>query len=291
MSSRKILDEAVEYFSNNELEKARSLLKNYIIESAAEILQNITESEENIDDMHRYSHNGDYGDTLADEIEDHKNEIDEEEMMNEEELEFGEEHQTDDDFDDLMDIEDLNDEVHDIKDDIKDIQDFDEEFESKFAEFEKVFNNLEKTEEDEHDEDFNGDGKIEHPSEEDSEHGMGEEEHVEEMNNYSKSIAEATQILSGVKADMKDKTAKADTMFSKKRENLNLGGNPVINKSMEKAFDFKMQEPKNKGKKMDFNSNEYSKEEAEGNLKKEKPNMSDKAPGKGQVPGMIKPKK
>jgi hypothetical protein len=303
MNSKQKLEQVLEYLVNNESEKASELLKSYVIETAAEIHQTIVESEEEIEEMEREVPHNDMGDDLADEIDANKDEIKSEEMMGEDEdedelgmddgaeeihadLEGGE-------GEDLMDLDDVKDEVEATKSEVEELTD-------KFSELEAAFDKIKNTEEVEHDEDFDDDGVIgadapagdemsDAPAEEHGEEDeapMGEAKEDEEDDD-KETIEEAME-LTPVKADMKDKTAKAASpVVANKGAGIKLGGTPV--KTIDKGH--KGFEKENGPKVKEVTKDTNTVKDAKSALKKVSTDMKDKAPKAGESPAMPKGKK
>lgn len=175
------LEKVFELFINGEIKESEEMLRNVILDIAAETNQKLAEQEEVIEYVER-----DMGDDLADDITDDLEEIEAEEMYDDLDVCETDEDVCEDDMsiedaeDDLavdladnsedvdMDL-DIEDEVEDLADRVEDVEDKMEDHEAKFEELCKEFEKLQAEEE------------IEHEDEDmDMEVNMDMEESVEE---------------------------------------------------------------------------------------------------------------
>lgn len=277
------LEKALESLINGESGKAAELFSSYIVETAADIHQQLVDSEEDIMEMDREVEFADMGDDLADEISADKDEIASEESFEEDadaegaadDLEtdlVGDDADMDAGDEDFMDLEDLEsgledltadiDAVEDRVDHVEDVADETHDaFEKLAAEFEKIKN----TEEVEHGEDFDADGEL------------GDTEM------HDDAIEESVE-LTNVKVDVKDKTAKTFSPVGKPKDKLNLEGKPVkTTGSTHKGFE---REDKKVGLvTKDINTVKSVKDAI---VKAAKVDVKDKAPGAGPSPAVPK---
>lgn len=289
MDSKQKLEKVFEYFVNNESAKAEELFKAYMIETAADIYQSVTETEEDIMELEREVPHNDMGDDLADEIDANKDEIASEEMMGEDSDEL-EDLDADENDDDLMDLEDVKDEISDVKDEVANLADHDAEQDDRFADLEASFEKIKNTEEGEHNVDFNADGVIgdEHAPEVTGAEGSEEPAELGAEDDVHETIEEAME-LHAVKADMKDKTAKqASAVVPNTGANMKLGGQPV--KTIDKGHKgFERENPSKKPGMVTKETNTVK--DIKAALRKISVDTKDKSPKAGESPAMPKMKK
>jgi len=224
------LEKAHELLINGQLKESEELIRNFVLETAAEMNQFLADQAELVEDIER-----DQGDELKHDVAKDFDEIDAEETYDE-----GHEHDMEDDMceDDIStdDAEDdlvldlSGDEDHEeIEDRVEDLEDEFEEFHDEFAELEAEFDRLQAEEDKEHEE---LEAHEEHDDEiHDEEENKGEEDHTEEDED---GLSEDFH-LEPVKVDMKDKSKKAFSPVLDHEDIVELGGEPVVTSKKDSA--------------------------------------------------------